>query len=404
MPDSNPPTPSISLPTGFHFDQVSSVPTTGLRLIASFPPPLGALAAFTGSWTGSGFNMIFRPQSSQTPTPLPQPGQGPNDNILELNLTSESLTFSPSLGSVPNRGFVQGDIFLNGIPYLQAVSDVTNPSAPVGIHVEPGLWMAVPQTTDPAVVATVVRMASIPHGTTINLQGTVSAAATGAPVIPSIDPTPFFDSTKETFPFPSQTAAAANTFRIPQDLTSFIAAGTITQAILTDPNTVLRNAIAGQSIVETTTIEVASAAPAPADPLFVPSIGGGTDNIAFLTVNADVPVQQAGPSSRTLAGVKATFWIEAVEHVINVPVFHPGQPPLHLPSVSPVAGGKPGPTFVVQPPTAITAPRQIRVQSTQIQYSQVVLLNFNGLTWPHVSVGTLTPAGSVTVPPSAWGG
>jgi hypothetical protein len=43
-----------------------------------------------------------------------------SDNILELNLTSESLSFSPSLGAVPNRGSnPQGDIFLNGVPYLQ---------------------------------------------------------------------------------------------------------------------------------------------------------------------------------------------------------------------------------------------------------------------------------------------
>lgn len=29
---------------------------------------------------------------------------------------------------------------------------------------------------------------------------------------------------------------------------------------------------------------------------------------------------------------------------------------------------------------------------TQLQYSQTVLLNFNGLSWPHVTVGTLRKA------------
>jgi hypothetical protein len=72
------------------------------------------------------------------------------DNILELNLTSESLSFSKSLGSVPNRGTTpQGDIFLNGVPYLQTVSDITIHGESVGIHVEPGIWIHVPSTTVP---------------------------------------------------------------------------------------------------------------------------------------------------------------------------------------------------------------------------------------------------------------
>ncbi|HEY4031199.1 MAG TPA: heme-binding protein [Caulobacteraceae bacterium] len=386
---------TIGLPPAFHFNEVRSLPDLRLKLPVDFPPALGALTNFTGSWSGSGFNIIFRPQSTQTPTQLPHPGQGPNDNILELNLTAESLAFSGSLGSVPNRGMVQGDIFLNGIPYLQTVSDVTNGAA-VGIHVEPGLWMAVPSTTNPHEPATLVRMASIPHGTTINLQGGSTGPTAGKPTIPALDPTPFFSATRLPQSFPSQTAANASTFRIPQDLTSFIAAGTITQAMLNDPNSFLRNHIASQTIVETTTIEVASAPQIPADAIATPAAGGGADNIAFLTTNADVPVVQAASHSRTLAGVKATFWIETVEHLIHLPVFQVGQPPLTLQA----EGG--GPTFKVQPPKAIPAATTITVRSTQIQYSQVVLLNFNGLTWPHVSVATLTPADPVSVTPVNW--
>jgi hypothetical protein len=58
--------------------------------------------------------------------------------------------------------------------------------------------------------------------------------------------------------------------------------------------------------------------------------------------------------------------------------------------------------FNVEPPHEITAPKTITVVSTQIQYSQVVFLNFAGLTWPHVSVATLVPTEELTVPPSAW--
>jgi hypothetical protein len=56
----------------------------------------------------------------------------------------------------------------------------------------------------------------------------------------------------------------------------------------------------------------------------------------------------------------------------------------------------------VNPPIQITKPRSITVKSTQIQYSQQVFLNFNTLTWPHVSVATLVPSDAISVPPSVW--
>jgi hypothetical protein len=368
-------TAAVSLPTGFNFGAVS--PTLLHPIVPVLPPSLGPLAAFTGTFAGSGFNTIFRPDHSNTS--LPQPVTG-SDNLLELNLTSETLSFSPSLGSVPNRGMVQGDIFLNGVPYLQAVNDITS-GTPVGIHLEPGLWVIAPATTNPAEGVSLARMASIPHGTTICAQGTASVA-NGAPVIPPISITPFFTSSHQPQTFQSQTAAAQGTARIPQDLTSFIAAGTITQAMLTDPNTFLRNHLAGQTITSTTTITISTT---PTAPLF----GGGTENIAFLVNNADAVLMMA------------TFWIETVEHIIDVPIFKVGEAPLTL---SPVATGPAqlAPKFTVHPPNPITTPRQIRVLSTQIQYSQTVMLNFNTLTWPHVSVATLVPSSTQSIPPSAW--
>src|SRR5207248_130374 len=157
--------------------------------------------------------------------------------VLELNLTQETLSFAKSLGSVPNRGTgAQADAFLNGVPYLQSISDVTLAGQPTGIHFEPGLWVIVPPTTDPAEGQTVTRMASIPHGTTVLAQGTFTTIA-GKPTIPAVDITPFaIGNPANKLRFPSQTAAANGTARIPQDLTSFIAAGTITQAMLDDPN------------------------------------------------------------------------------------------------------------------------------------------------------------------------
>lgn len=185
---------ALSMPSGFRFGEASSL--TAPRAASSPVPSLGPLAAFTGTFRGSGFNTIFRPDNAATPTPLPVPVPG-SDNVLELNLTQETLSFSPSLGSVPNRGEVQGDIMLNGVPYLQTISDVTVPGQPVGIHFEPGLWMAVPVTTDPAEEATVVRMASIPHGTTIEAQGK-SFTVAGKPAIAAVDITPFVTASRTT--------------------------------------------------------------------------------------------------------------------------------------------------------------------------------------------------------------
>ncbi len=394
---------AISLPPDFRIDEIK--PVLGAGAVAPLPP-LGVLSNFTGEFAGTGFNTIFRPNSgppttTNFPTPVtPAPPTPPSENVLELNLTTETLSFSGQLGRVPNRGLeAQNDIFLNGVPYVQAISDVTNPAtgkgdaAPTPIHFEPGLWMNIPATTTTPVLAnSLVRMASIPHGTTINAQGLApTTSVNGPPNIPSVSITPFIigSSPHILILFNSQTATNQDTPRIPQDLTNFIAQGTITQAILTDPNTVLREAIAGQTITKTIVFTVSTSPPPP-------EFGGGTDNIAFLEGNPPVATPNADAVQMT-----ATFWIETVEHKIVIPIFKPGQPPLKIAAPT----SKPGqlaPIFRVEPPREIKAPITITVTSTQIQYSQVVFLNFAGLTWPHVSVATLTPTREQTVPPSAW--
>jgi hypothetical protein len=384
---------ATSIPARFEFGEVTG-PLKAI-LIPPPPPPLGPLAAFAGDWHGTGFNTIFRPDNPETPSSqtLPHP-LPPTDNVLELNLTSETLSFSASLGKVPNRGRVQGDIFLNGVPYLQAIEDLTT-GKPVGIHLEPGLWMAVPATKQPAEGPTLVRMASIPHGTTICAQGT-SRTFGGAPSIPVADITPFTAGSPHTkIRFESQEAGDADTRRIPQDLSSFIAAGTITQAILDDPNTVLRNHLSGQHVVSTTEISVSTA---PAAPLF----GGGTDNIAFLLGDPAALTNPVGPGQNAQGiEMSATFWIEEIEHTVLLPIFEPGQAPLEL-SPEPAVPGHPTPMVILRPPFPIPRPTPVTFTSVQIQYSQTVELNFQGLTWPHVSVATLVPSGPITVPPSVW--
>jgi hypothetical protein len=129
------------------------------------------------TFAGTGYNTIWRPRSNKELEPgVP----GTDADVLELNLTAETLAFTKSLGDVPNRGVSkQKDLVLKGISYLQRVGAFEDPSTgrnnskdPVGIHFEPGVLMFVPDSDDQP--KTINRMASIPHGTTINAQGLVS--------------------------------------------------------------------------------------------------------------------------------------------------------------------------------------------------------------------------------------
>ena len=383
---------TIELPSDFFFGELRPDPSKPAP--AAVPPPLGPLAAFTGDFAGNGFNTLFRPDSAATPTVLPinPPPSPPHDNILELNLTSETLSFSKSLGSVPNRGTdTQPDAFLNGIPYVQQINDITIHGESTPIHFEPGLWMHVPQTVVPNIAATVTRMASIPHGTTIDAQGLITDPQPGRPNIGHVDITPIVIATGQPVnpKFPSQTATNGITLRIPQDLTPF--STRITQVMLDDPNSLLRDHISQQNILTTTTIFISTN---PAAPLF----GGGTDNIAFLLGQLQIPPPNPNADAVQMTAV---FWIQVVQEVLRIPFYTVGSPPLFLKAKASIPGQRVA-RFSVTPPIDIEFPgRDITVTFTQIQYSQNVTLNFKGLSWPHVSVNTLVPADPIEIPPTS---
>ena len=86
------------------------------------------------------------------------------------------------------------------------------------------MWIHVPTTTIPKLGETVTRMASIPHGTTIEGQGLVLAPTAGPPNIAAVDITPFVTGSNpvKKIKFASQTASNPNTPRIPQDLGPFV--------------------------------------------------------------------------------------------------------------------------------------------------------------------------------------
>ena len=116
---------------------------------------------------------------------------GAKDFFLELNLTQETLSFTDITGSgqnigIANRRALQRDILLGGIAYLQQVTDRISG---VGQHFEPGVWMNVPAPPIRPRRRSVSRMGSIPHGTTINLEGVVFTAP--APLIADTTITPF---------------------------------------------------------------------------------------------------------------------------------------------------------------------------------------------------------------------
>src|SRR5207248_11692193 len=91
--------------------------------------PLGPLAALPGTWSGRGFNAIWRPH------------QGAQDHFLELNVTEDTIAFTRIPGKIPNRGLVMQNINLFGVTYMQQISEEHNGPA---LHIEPGIWASVP--------------------------------------------------------------------------------------------------------------------------------------------------------------------------------------------------------------------------------------------------------------------
>jgi hypothetical protein len=330
----------MAIETKFRFQQahVSSATdasASGVVLESLAPPTdwLGLLRGLVGGapqsnskrkWEGTGFNMIWRPNFGNA--------SGSSRHFLQLNMTSETLDFKEISGAtgIANRGLLQPDIFLGGVAYTQEINDSFDNS---GQHFEPGVFNNVPATSDPNEPVTITRMGSIPHGTTINLQGT--AFEVGQPQFETASIVPFTigspdDGTSGLIHFPEEVLT-----NVVDSRTDLARVAALTQAQLSNPNLFLEQAIQGQTIDRTVVMVLTSdAADAGA-----PSVGGGVDNIAFLVGTA------AGPNA-VAPKVTCVFWIEEGTDRDGAPLL-------------------------------------------QLQYTQRVLLDFGGLSWPHVTVGTL---------------
>jgi hypothetical protein len=355
---------------------------------------LGLLKDLAGNWHGHGFNLVARPAFEF----------GPTVNLfLELNLTDETLKFDPISSSIPNRGSAQDDIELFGLTYLQKISDATTGGA---LHIEPGIWVNQPMTSDPLLSPPaggqlVTRMGNIPHGNSLLAQG-VATIFEGPPTIspganpisggnPAFSIFPSFNSTAIDLAPPLKVggplgapvfaagtseaqskpgggfteytltnAASSTNPRTPLGNVPRILSPSITQTLLNDPITLLQQTI-DQQIAENYsfsgvalnistaaaitffTAPVINGSPLPGTTTVnLAQAGGGAENLSFLNTNAQTAL------------VYATFWIERLTH--------PDRP--HF---------------------------------MQLQYAQFVSLNFpaNGIPgkpnfgWPHVSVATL---------------
>jgi hypothetical protein len=348
---------------------------------------LGLLADLAGTWKGTGFNLVARPDK-----------EGAANLYLELNQTKETLQFTPISSSIPNRGFAMDDIELFGLTYLQQITDSVTGGA---LHIEPGIWVRQPATTAPAETPPtgddiVFRMGSIPHGNAILAKGTAqkftgpptlptASAAYNGSFFPSFNSTPFgaagptsppgpifapgsseFDAgpahgfTQYTITNPPSSTNPRTPFgNVPAIPLPSEINGVLIQDLVNDPITLLQEVVAQQQVdgftFEGVALNITSQTPivfgtspnqaTPTVSVAVPDGGGGIENIPFLVTNADSAL------------VYATFWITTVSH-----------------------------------------PKR-RESFLQLQYAQMVLLNFPILlagpnppnfSWPHITVGTLT--------------
>jgi hypothetical protein len=293
--------------------ETGTAPLTSLRSVGSLgmtADNLGPLKELPGFWQGTGFSLIARPDRSN-----------PNGIFLQLNMLQEALEFTTIGSPVPNRGSAQDDISIFGVTYLHRVTDLYTGGA---LHIEPGMWLNIPPTSDPQAGPSIARMFTVPHGNAVcTIGGVEEIDIDGIPELPPISTVPFpVGSTppdkRPDGQYPEYDLSKLTPYRtanLPPE---------ITQELVDDPMVAVRAALAPQRLSHITRLVTST------------STGGSIGNIPFIKANADAPLCDS-------------VW--AVENV----------------------EGSDG-------------------QYLQLQYAQIVPLTFAGISYPHVTVGTLIKA------------
>jgi hypothetical protein len=235
---------------------------------------LGPLAGLPGTWIGSGFSVIPRPD---------QPGDQPCR--LALNQTHETLTFTHVRSSRPDQGSAHHEDLV-GVHYRQQIEDAFTREL---LHVEPGIWLTVAATAQAQdVEPTVVRLACVPQSDALLAHGTAAAHVEGPPVIPAEDTTPLHSDTQQPatdprylLPFAPAQGASADP-------------GCFAVKDIQNPNRLLRAAIGQQRIVRSTVLTV--------DTTCAGHVPGGERQ----------DIGSVAPSSNPVS-MRATLWIEEIE-------------------------------------------------------------------------------------------
>lgn len=273
---------------------------------------LGPLADLVGVWIGTqGWELIAVPEGD--------PGGREGFTFIARPYV-EVVSFTPIGAPVPNRGGPAGEMLITGVMYDMRITDLVSNEP---LHLETGMWLNLADVqggTRPD--QPIVRSASIPHGDSVLALGTASESA-GPPgiqlpsAVPDAGPEAplgYADAWQDQIPSPCDPDVKFNPAH---------------------PNQVLKDALAGLNVVETTTLSVSTDG------------GGGILNIPFVDANANA------------TRFSCEYWIETIE-------------------ATPPSGGSPN---LVQ----------------QLQYSQQTDIEFlpqfgnpgQLIMWPHVNVNTL---------------
>lgn len=215
---------------------------------------LGPLASLVGTWIGTGgWELIAVPQ-------------GDKGFRLIVRPYVEVITFSALGAKVPDRGGPVPDLFVHGLMYCTRVVDAQTDEP---LHLETGMWFYLGEDQPQAIA----RSASIPHGDSLLALGTHETIP-GPPPITSHSALPI---TGPDTPF-GYTDVYMSPFNFGG--VDFLAS---------DPPKVLTDVLAGQDILETTTLSISTAN------------SGGIINIPFVNKNANA------------SEFSCVFWIEKVK-------------------------------------------------------------------------------------------